>query len=65
MVQQGNVAGASALAKAPGVLKPSVAGSQIRQLGRGSEGMATLVAHPQHGVAVRKMYDPRVSRARR
>jgi hypothetical protein len=59
MVQQGNVAGASALAKTPGVLKPSVAGSQIRQLGRGSEGMATLVAHPQHGVAVRKMYDPR------
>lgn len=59
MVQQGNLAGASSLAKAPGVLKPSVAGSQIRHLGQGSEGLATLVAHPEHGVAVRKLYDPR------
>lgn len=58
MVQQGNLAGASSLAKAPGVLKPSAAGSQIRHLGAGSEGLATLVAHPEHGVAVRKLYDP-------
>lgn len=59
MVQQGNTAGASTLAKTPGVLKPSVAGSQIRHLGQGSEGLATLTASPQHGVAVRKLYDPR------
>jgi len=59
MVQQGNLAGASSLAKAPGVLKPSAAGSQIRHLGAGSEGLATLVAHPEHGVAVRKLYDPK------
>ncbi len=59
MIQQGNISGASALAKSPGVLKPSVAGSQIRHLGRGSEGLATLTASPQHGVAVRKLYDPK------
>jgi hypothetical protein len=59
MVQQGNVAGASALAKTPGVLKPSAAGSQLRTLGTGSEGVASLVAHPEHGVAVRKVYDPK------
>ena len=59
MVNQGNIAGASALAKTPGVLKPSAAGSQIQHLGRGNEGMATMVAHPEHGVAVRKLYDPR------
>lgn len=59
MVQQGNLAGASALAKTPGVLKPSAAGSQIQHLGHGSEGLATLTASPQHGVAVRKLYDPR------
>lgn len=49
---------ASALARTPGVLKPTAAGSQIRQLGQGAEGAATLVAHPQHGVSVRKLYDP-------
>lgn len=59
MVSQGNIAGASSLATTPGVLKPSAAGSQIKQLGRGSEGLATMVAHPEHGVAVRKLYDPR------
>lgn len=59
MVGQGNLAGASSLATTPGVLKPSAAGSQIRHLGRGSEGLATMVAHPEHGVAVRKLYDPR------
>lgn len=59
MVGQGNLAGASQLAKIPGVLKPSSAGSQIQHLGRGGEGLATMVAHPDHGVAVRKLYDPR------
>lgn len=59
MVGQGNLAGASSLATTPGVLKPSLAGSQIKHLGRGNEGLATMVAHPEHGVAVRKLYDPR------
>lgn len=59
MVSGGNLAGASRLATTPGVLKPSAAGSQIKHLGRGSEGLATLVAHPEHGVSVRKLYDPR------
>jgi hypothetical protein len=49
---------ANRLAKTPGVLKPSAMGSQIKHLGRGSEGVADLVAHPQHGVSVRKLYDP-------
>lgn len=59
------MAAANALAKTPGVLKPAVAGtataagSAIRDLGKGSEGLATLVAHPEHGVAVRKLYDPK------
>jgi hypothetical protein len=59
LVSQGNLAGASQLATTPGVLKPSVAGSQIKHLGRGGEGVASLVAHPEHGVAVRKLFDPR------
>lgn len=49
---------ANTLAKTPGVLKPSIAGSQLRDLGQGSEGVATLVAHPEHGISVRKLYDP-------
>ncbi len=59
MVSQGNISGASRLAQTPGVLKPSAAGSQIKHLGQGAEGLATMVAHPEHGVAVRKLYDPR------
>lgn len=59
MVGQGDLSAASRLATTPGVLKPSAAGSQIRHLGRGNEGLATVVAHPEHGVAVRKLYDPR------
>lgn len=59
MVGSGDLSGASRLATTPGVLKPSAAGSQIKHLGQGSEGLATLVAHPDHGVAVRKLYDPR------
>lgn len=59
MVSQGDISGASRLATTPGVLKPSAAGSQIKHLGSGSEGLATMVAHPEHGVAVRKLFDPR------
>lgn len=59
MVSSGDISGASRLATTPGVLKPSAAGSQIKHLGQGSEGLATMVAHPEHGVAVRKLYDPR------
>lgn len=54
----GNVGAANRLATTPGVLKPSAAGSQIKHIGSGMEGTSTLVAHPQHGVAVRKVYDP-------
>lgn len=54
----GETALAHRLATTPGVLKPSAAGSQIRHLGSGMEGTSTLVAHPQHGIAVRKVYDP-------
>lgn len=52
------LAQANRLAKAPGVLKASPMGSPIRRLGRGGEGIADLVAHPQYGVSVRKLYDP-------
>ena len=58
LVQGGNLAKADQLARAPGVLKATAAGSQIKHLGQGSEGVASLVAHPEHGVAVRKLYDP-------
>lgn len=54
----GDLGRAQRLATTPGVVKPSVAGSQIKHLGGGAEGVASLVAHPQHGVAVRKLYDP-------
>jgi 2'-5' RNA ligase len=56
-VGAGNFAAANHLATTPGVLKPSAAGSQIRHLGSGMEGTSTLVAHPVHGLAVRKVYD--------
>lgn len=58
-IKGNDVAKASRLAKTPGVLKATAAGSQIKDLGQGGEGVATLVAHPQHGVAVRKLYNPR------
>lgn len=54
----GETALANRLATTPGVLKPSAAGSQIRHLGSGMEGTSTLVAHPEHGISVRKVYDP-------
>jgi hypothetical protein len=49
---------ASALAKTPGVLKPGALGSQVAHLGAGAEGTADLVAHPEYGLSVRKLYDP-------
>lgn len=58
-VAAGNMGRANMLAKTPGVLNANnTMGSQIKNLGGGSEGLATLVAHPQHGVAVRKTFDP-------
>jgi len=57
-VAGGNIERASSLAKTPGVLKPTAHGSEIKDLGHGGEGLATMVAHPQHGVAVRKIYNP-------
>ncbi len=61
LVQSGapeDLARAGRLAKRPGVLKPSIAGSQIKDLGMGGEGLATLVADPKQGLSVRKLYDP-------
>ncbi len=58
MVSQGNVAGANRLATTPGVLKKTMAGSQIKQLGAGFEGVSTLTAHPKRGLEVRKVFDP-------
>lgn len=53
------LARANMLAKTPGVLNANnTMGSQISHLGHGGEGLATLVAHPQHGVAVRKTFNP-------
>lgn len=39
-------------------IKRTAQGSQISELGKGSEGLATLVADRQHGLSVRKLYDP-------
>jgi len=50
---------ATSLAKTPGVLKQAPAGTHLKHLGRGGEGIADLVAHPRYGVSVRKLYDPR------
>ena len=61
----GNVAAANRIARTPGVLKPAIPGtpasmgSQLAHLGSGMEGTSTLVAHPTHGVSVRKVYDPK------
>lgn len=49
---------ANKLSKTPGVVKPSAAGSQIKEIGRGSEGAVTAVADPQFGLSARKLYDP-------
>lgn len=58
MVSQGNIAGANRLATTPGVLKKTMAGSQIKNLGAGMEGASTLVAHPKRGLEVQKVMDP-------
>jgi hypothetical protein len=58
LIQGGDVAKAERLALTPGVIKKTRAGSEIKDLGRGMEGVSTLVAHPKKGIAVRKIYDP-------
>lgn len=58
MIASGDLAGANRLATTPGVLKKTMAGSQIKQLGAGMEGVSTLVAHPKRGIEVRKVIDP-------
>lgn len=59
MVGAGHGEQAAALARKPGVLKPTPHGHQVRDIGKGSEGLATLTAGPEHGLAVRKTYDPK------
>jgi hypothetical protein len=54
----GNLGRANMIAKAPGALKPGAMGHEIKDLGAGGEGLASVVAHPEHGVAVRKLYNP-------
>jgi len=46
LLSMGHGGAADSLARRAGVLKPSAAGSQIKQLGSGAEGVASLVAHP-------------------
>lgn len=63
-VGAGDMARANRIATTPGALSEGAGrfGSQIKDLvsakNIGGEGLPTLVAHPQHGVAVRKLYDP-------
>lgn len=53
------MARANTIAKAPGVLSATNnLGTPLKHFGGAGEGMASLVAHPQHGIAVRKMYSP-------
>lgn len=59
MVASGKGEQAIALAKKPGVLKPTPHGHEVKDIGRGSEGLATLTAGPEHGLAIRKTYDPK------
>jgi hypothetical protein len=58
LISAGNVERASELAATKGVLKPTPYGHQLGILGRGSEGSAALVAHPDAGIMTRKLYDP-------
>lgn len=56
------VARADMIAKTPGVLSSTnTLGTPLKHLGAGAEGLASVVAHPQHGVSVRKMFDPQAS----
>lgn len=54
-----SLAQATRLAKSPGAIKQTAAGSQIKSLGRGAEGQVDLVADPKLGITARKLYDPR------
>jgi len=57
-VDAGDIEGANRLAITPGVLKKTQAGSQVKTLGAGAEGGATLMAHPKRGLDVEKLIDP-------
>ncbi len=59
MVGSGDIAGAERLAITPGVLKKTRGGSQVKPLGKGAEGAATLTAHPKRGLGVEKIIDPK------
>ena len=52
------LAKAERLAITPGVLKKTQAGSQVKHLGSGMEGVSTMTAHPKRGLEVRKVIDP-------
>lgn len=54
-----SLAKANRMAITPGVLKKTQAGSQVKQLGAGMEGVSTLTAHPKRGIEVRKLIDPK------
>ena len=59
----GDMDRANRLAKTPGLLDNNLGSSinhvgQGGDLGRGGEGLSSLVAHPIHGISVRKAYDP-------
>lgn len=61
-MQSGDMARANRLATLPGLLNDSPRaqqlGHQLKDLGRGGEGLASAVAHPTHGAVARKIYDP-------
>lgn len=62
LVGAGKAEQAAALARKPGVLKPTMHGHQVRDLGAGSEGLATLTAGGSAhggGLGVQKIYDPK------
>ena len=54
---------ANRIAQLPGALKKTTPGSQVFNLGRGGEGMATAVARPgiegQPAIQARKLFDPK------
>jgi hypothetical protein len=62
LIRFGRLAEADALARRPGVLKPTFLGHQIHDLGAGAEGVATLTAGgTAHGggLGVQKIYQPK------
>lgn len=60
-MRAGDMDRASRLSKTPNVFTDSpraqLLGHELKSLGRGGEGLATAVAHPTHGAAVRKTFD--------